>query len=287
MKTSYLRLLALAPAAALVLSASTARADSTKTAVHNADAAVSEVKGDAAKAALEELNAEIDQLDKLVDHAPTAEEKAAARARLDVLKDRRNDLRKTYVKARYDELKADIKAEASRLAAWTRRTFNGDEVSEARREAREAVSDARREASEAADEAREEAREFASDARRESSELGREARAEAREAHADFTRGASSAAAAMSLSTYKDRSANLTRDEQKAAVAALDHEIEMLEDRVDRMSSGAARDAAERRVDQLEDAKDELEDNFNSAEFNALVDRVDAERKALGSTATE
>ena len=73
---------------------------------------------------------------------PTAEEKDAAKARIDVLKSRRNDLRKTYVAARFDELKADVRAEGNRVAAWTRRTFNRDEASNAQRSIDNAVTDA-------------------------------------------------------------------------------------------------------------------------------------------------
>lgn len=244
MKTKLIPKLALVPAliafaaspAYLVASETTARAD----------AAVSEVKGDAAKAALQEIDTEIDRLDVLVDSAPTMEEKSAARARIDVLKERRGELRKTYVKSRYEELKADVRAEANKLGAWTKRTFNRDEASNAEREIKNTMSDVKREANQAGDRA------YAA---------------------------ASSASASMDLAAYKTRPTDTNKEEAKAALKALDARIEALEERVDAMPSGTARDAAERRVKALEDRKDELEDNFNKARFNALVDEVQAEWK--------
>ena len=74
----------------------------------NLDSNVAEAKGDAAKAALKDLDDEIDRVDRMIDNAPTPADKAAAKARMDVLKDRRSELRKTYVKARYDELKEGL-----------------------------------------------------------------------------------------------------------------------------------------------------------------------------------
>ena len=75
-----------------------------------------EIKGEAAKLALKELDVEIERVDQLIDNAPSQAERAAGKARLAVLKDRRTALRKTYVKALYDELRADLQAEARRQA---------------------------------------------------------------------------------------------------------------------------------------------------------------------------
>ncbi|HYD84302.1 MAG TPA: hypothetical protein VEA63_09620 [Opitutus sp.] len=241
MKTKFLRTCLLAPtlaafAATPALLASEASA--------RAEAAISEVKGDAAKAALTELDAEMDRLETLIDSAPTPEDKAAARARLDALKERRAELRKTYVKARYDELKADVRAEANRVGNWAKRTFNRDEASNAKREVKDTLDSAKREAREAGDNA------YAA---------------------------ASSAGAAMDLAAYKMRPTDTNKEEAKAALKALEARIDALEDRVDAMPRGAARDAAERRVDALEDRKDALESDFNKARFNALVDEVQGE----------
>ncbi len=125
MKSKLLRILALTPALAIAL-ALPAHAQEAPARV---EGALAEVKGDAAKAGLKELDTEIDRLDALLDHAPTADEKAAAKARLAVLKERRSELRKTYVGARYDELKADVRAESARLSAWTKSKFNRDPAS--------------------------------------------------------------------------------------------------------------------------------------------------------------
>jgi len=239
MNTKMLRLLTLAPALTALVVLPVRLHGNEATA--RADASLSEVKGDAAKAAIDELSAEIDRVDAMIDNAPTPEEKAAAKARLDVLKERRNALRKTYVRARYDELKADVRAEAARVNAWTKRTFNRDEVSTTRRDIANATETARRDAQAAGD-----------------------------RAYADTQ----AAAAAMDLSAYKLRPTDTNKEEAKAALKALDARIDQLDDRVDRMPHGAERDAAKQRVKALEDRKDELKHEFNKARFNALVDDV-------------
>ena len=241
MKTKLLRVLTLTPA--LVVLTTPFRSTAADAAAR-ASASVSEAQGDAAKAGLKELDTEIDRLDEIADHAPTAEEKASAKARIEVLKSRRNDLRKTYVSARYDELKADVRAEGNRVAAWSKRTFNRDPVSNAERDVNNAVTDAKRDARRAGDDA------YAT---------------------------AASAAAAMDLSTYKLRPTDTNKDEAKAALKALDARIEDLDKRADKMPRGADRDAAKRQVKALEDRKDELKHEFNKARFDALVDDVQAQ----------
>jgi hypothetical protein len=239
MNTKMLRLLTLTPALTALVAIPVRLQANEATA--RADASLSEVKGDAAKAAIDELSAEIDRVDAMLDNAPTPEEKAAAKARLDVLKERRNDLRKTYVKARYDELKADVLAEAARANAWAKRTFNRDDVSTTRRDIANATESARRDAQAAGD-----------------------------RAYADTQ----AAAAAMDLSAYKLRPTDTNKEEAKAALKALDARIDQLDDRVDRMPRGPERDAAKQRVKALEDRKDELKHEFNKARFDALVDDV-------------
>lgn len=240
MKTKLLRILTLTPAIVVLATPfRSAAADASA----RASAAVSEAQGDAAKAGLKELDAEIDRLDAIADSAPTPEEKAAAKARIDVLKSRRNDLRKTYVSARFDELKADVRAEGNRVAAWSKRTFNRDATSNAQREVNNTVSDAKR------------------DARR----VGN-----------DVYASASSAAATMDLAAYKLRPTDTNKDEAKAALKALDARIEQLDQSADKMPRGADRDAAKRQVKALEDRKDELKHEFNKARFDALVDDVQA-----------
>lgn len=240
MKTKLLRVLTLTPA--LVVLATPFRSAAADASAR-ASATVSEAQGDAAKAGLKELDAEIDRLDAIADNAPTAEDKAAAKARIDVLKSRRNDLRKTYVSARFDELKADVKAEGNRVAAWSKRTFNRDAVSNAERNVNNTVSDAKRDARRAGD---------------------------------DVYASANSAAASMDLAAYKLRPTDTNKDEAKAALKALDARIEQLDKNADKMPKGADRDAAKRQVKALEDRKDELKHEFNKARFDALVDDVQA-----------
>lgn len=245
MKTTLLPRFILMPALAAL--AATPVLVSANETTARAKAEVSEVKGDAAKAALDEINAEIDRLDVLVDSAPDMNEREAARARIDVLKERRNDLRKTYVKARYEELKADIRAEGNRLAAWTKRTFNRDDASNARREVGDTLDDAKRDARHAGDRA----------------------------------------VAALDLDTYKDRELGTDKQATREALNALEMRIEELDDRVDDMPRGVARDAADDRIDALEDRLEDLEDNFDKSRFNALVDDVQAEMKNIRSAVTE
>lgn len=240
MKTHLVRILAL-PAFAFALITPALIASETAA---RADSAVSEVKGDAAKAALKELDTEIDRLDAQLDNAPTPEEKASAKARLAVLKERRNDLRKTYASARFDELKADIRVEANRFGAWTNRTLHRDPASRAEREIKDTMSDAKRDARNAGDNA------YAT---------------------------ANSTAASMDLTAYKLRPTDTNKEEAKAAIKALDARIEELEDRADKMPRGADRDAAQRRVKALEARKDALQNDFNKARFNTLVDEVQGE----------
>ncbi|HEX2854951.1 MAG TPA: hypothetical protein VHO24_17085 [Opitutaceae bacterium] len=241
MKTNIVRILALAPAFAVGLAVPNALASESSA---RAEAAVSEIKGDTAKAALKELDLEIDRLDAQLDNAPSPEEKAAATARIAILKDRRNDLRKTYAAARFDELKSDVRAEANRFGAWTSNKLHRDPASRAEREVRDTVRDVKREANAAGD-------------------------------HAVATMD--SAAASADLAAYKLRPTDTNKEEAKAALKALDARIEALDDRADKMPRGAERDAAKRRVKALEDRKDELKGDFSKARFNAIVDEVQAE----------
>jgi hypothetical protein len=242
MKTNLVRILTLAPALAIVVALPTRVSASEASA--RVDAGISEIRGDAAKAAIKELDAEIDRLDVQLDYAPTPEDKAAAKARIAVLKERRNDLRKTYASARFDELKADVRAEASRVGAWTKKTFNRDPASNAEREIKNTMGDAKREARDAGD--------------------------------AAYSHAASTSAS-LDLAAYKLRPTDTNKEEAKAAIKALDARINELDDRADKMPRGADRDAAKRRVKALEDRKDELKGDFNKARFNALVDEVQSE----------
>jgi hypothetical protein len=209
-----------------------------------AEANIAEAQGDAAKLALKELDAEIDQVEAMIDKAPTSADKEGAKARLEVLKERRGELRKTYVKARYDELKADVRAEANKVGAWTKKTFTRDPADKAADDVRDAARDAEKAAKKAGDSA------YAY---------------------------ANSAGAAIDLESYKLRPTDTNKDEAKAAIKALDQKIEALDDRADKMPRGPDRDAVKRRVKALEDRKDELKHEFNKARFDALIDDVQKE----------
>src|SRR3954465_4389298 len=110
MRSRFLLALVCVPAAALLPGAALAAIESRPNQV---DSAIAAGREEAAKAALKQLDAESEQVDSLIDSAPTPEEKSAAKARMDVLKERRSELRKAYVKARYEELKADVRAAGS------------------------------------------------------------------------------------------------------------------------------------------------------------------------------
>jgi chromosome segregation ATPase len=224
--------------------AATVRVHATETTAR-VESNVAEVKGDAAKAALKDLDAEIDRVDQMIDHAPTAADKAAAKARMDVLKERRSELRKTYVSARYDELKADIRTEGNRVSSWTKEKVGRDPASNAERDIANATDDAKRDAKRAA-----------------------------RDAHDSTYAYANSVGASTDIAAYKMRPTDTNKEEAKAALKALDRRIDELDDRADRMDRGPARDALKRRIKELEDRKDDLKHEFNKARFDALVDDV-------------
>jgi len=249
MKTKYYRTLALLPTLA-VLTALPVRSHAATEGTAVVESNMAEARGDATKAALKELDAEIDHVDALIDNAPTAEDKAAAKARMAVLKERRSELRKTYVSARYDELKADVRAEANRAGAWTKRTFTKDPAEKAADDAKDAVRDAKHAAREASD---------------------------STYAHANAT------GAAIDIAAYKLRPTDTNKDEAKAALKALDKKIDELDDRADKMPKGPDRDVVKGRVKALEDRKDELKHQFNKARFDALVDDVQNEWNDLRS----
>lgn len=208
------------------------------------EAGIAEVKGDAAKASLKELDAEIDHVDALIDSAPSSADKDAAKARLEALKNRRSELRKTYVKARYDELKADVRAEANKVSAWTKRTFTRDPAEKAADDIQDATHDAKEAAKKAGDNTYAYAR---------------------------------STGAALDLAAYKARPTDTNKEEAKAGIKALEQRIKELDDRADKLPRGPERDAAKRRVKALEDRKDELENQFLKARFDALIDDVQNE----------
>jgi hypothetical protein len=246
MNTKYIRTLALLPTLALAFALPAHSRAAEATAKVESDLA--EAKGDATKVALKELDAEIDRVDALIDNAPTPEDKAAAKARMQVLKERRSELRKTYVSARYDELKADVRAEANRVGAWSKRTFSKDPVDKASDDAKDAVRDAKRAANNAGD-----------------------------TAYAN----ANAVGAATDLALYKSRPTDTNKDEAKTALKALSQNIDQLKDRADKMPKGPDRDIVNGRIKALETRKDELKHQFNKARFDALIDDVQGEWRSF------
>lgn len=209
--------------------------------VAKSDSALAEIRGDAAKTALKELDLEMDRVDALLDNAPSQADRVAAKARLAVLKERRSDLRKTYVKARYDELRADLRVEAERVSAWAKRKFSSDPATKAAEEMDTAVKDAKA-----------------------------DARAAAHRAYAE----ASSAAAATDIAIYKLRPTDTNKEEAKAGLKALEVNIDALAERIDRLPESVARTSAEKRLKFLKERRAELQSDFNKARFDALIDDV-------------
>ncbi|MBL9187078.1 MAG: hypothetical protein JNK23_06350 [Opitutaceae bacterium] len=244
-KTSQSLLRSLLPASALLLSLPLV------TVLHgqSVEGAVAEAKGDALKAMLKDIDNQLDALDKLEENAPTREERAAAKQRIKALKERRSELRKNFVQARYDSLKADIKAEYDKLSAWTKKTFSSSPEARLDRQLNDA---------------------------RETDEAARKARAEAAAA-------ANPAAVNVNadIAAYRNNPTDVTKAEVKASLAHLDTEIERLEARVDKLPKGADRDAAKRRVKALKDRRGELNSDFRKAWFDSLLADVKAEWQKL------
>jgi hypothetical protein len=94
------------------------------------------------KAALAAIDAELNHLDELADAAPTPEEKTDARARYAALKDRRDELKREFTRARYEAFKADLKAETDKVSAWTKETFSTKPAASSAAAATAATADA-------------------------------------------------------------------------------------------------------------------------------------------------
>lgn len=186
------------------------------------------------KAELDIIDRQIDAIEDDIDNAPEGPERDAARKRLEALKDRRSELRKDYVASKYDELKADVRTEYEKVAAWTEDKYQS---------VKESLSGPK------------------PDATAQMSAMGN--------AHAN--------AARAGIAVYEMHPSPENKAEVKQALAALDDEIEHLEDRIDEMPKGEQRTQLERRVNALEDRQDELEHNFTKARWDALVADVKAE----------
>ena len=265
MKIHTLRALACLPALTLMPGTSLRAVDEIPAKIQSG---VADVRGDAAKAALKELDGEIDRVDAMIVNAPTTEEKAAAKARMDVLKERRNELRKTYVQSRYDELVADVRAQGNKFSSWTKRTVTRNPADKAADDVADGTRAAKRDAKRAADEAADEAR-----------DAKRAAKRDARKVSDNTYAQVNSTESTLNLASYKARHTDTDKDEAKAAIKALEQNIKELDDHADKMPRGADRDITKRRIKALDDRKDELKKDFNKARFNALIDDVQSEWK--------
>lgn len=203
-----------------------------------AEATSAEITSAERKAALSAVDAQIDQIEAALDHAPDAAEQSAVRTRLDSLKERRTQLRKDYTKARLDELQADTRLEYEKVAAWTKRTA---------RDAREKATGARVDAAAAT--------------------------------RAAASPGANAAAANVEL--YRMNPSPENKAEVKAALDALDTEIDRLEDYAGTLPKGEDRRALEKRIKALEKREDALEHDFTKARWDALVGDVKTEWNQL------
>ena len=220
-------------------------------------AAVAAAKSAAYLTQLKALDVELDRLDELLDHAPTPNEKTSATARVQVLKDRRSELRKDYVQAKYDGLKADVKIEYNKVAAWTKQTFSSSPESKLKRKL---------------DEVSEQTKDVAHD----TAQAAREMKADARAAVTP-----AAVATSADLIAYKLNPTDEKKADVKASLALVDTEIDRLETRVDNLPKGDERDATKARVKALKERRSELASDFRKARYEALIADVKAEWNKL------
>lgn len=223
------------------------------------EGAVADAKSEAYKAMLKDLDTQLDRLDELEDNAPTPEERDAAKARIKLLKERRSELRKNYVQAKYDGLKADVKTEYNKASAWTKKTFSSSPESKVERKLDDATDKAK-------------------DAAHNTAQAAREMKADARAAV-----NPAAVATSADLAAYKLNPTDENKADVKASLATLDAEIDRLEARVDNLPKGDERDATKLRVKALKDRRSELSSDFRKARYEALKADVKAEWKKLTS----
>ncbi len=75
------------------------------------------------KTALDQIDSELKHLDNLADNADYPEQKDAIKARYKILKQRRDDLKKDFTRARYETFKSDLKDEMNKLNNWRKEKF--------------------------------------------------------------------------------------------------------------------------------------------------------------------
>ncbi len=213
------------------------------------EGAVADAKGDALKAMLKDIDTQLDALDKLEDNAPTASERAATKMRIKALKERRSELRKNFAQARYESLKADIKTEFDQLSAWTKKTFSNSPEAKLERKLDEA-----------------------GDKARDTGDAARKMKADAAAAV-----NPAAVAASADLAAYKINPTDENKTDMKVSLDLLDDEISRLEQRVDNLPKGDARDATKVRVKALKERRSQLASDFRKARFDAVMADVKAE----------
>lgn len=204
-------------------------------------AEAAEAKADAHRASLDQINASIDAIEARIENAPDDAEKTAAETRLKALKERRAELRKNFIKAKADELVADLKVESDKVAAWTKRTYENvkDKVTGSDDDEPGVIPTARAALDPDANTAR---------------------------AEIEFYR----------LNPSPENKADVKR-----ALKALDQEIDRLDDHADTLPKGEKRDALKQRVKALEAREKELKRDFTKARWDALVDDLRASWNSL------
>lgn len=95
--------------------------------------------------------------------------------------------------------------------------------------------------------------------------------------HVTATTSPEAAGATARIALYKLNPSPDNKAEVKAALEALDDEVDRLEDHADDMPKSAERDALRKRVEALEARKDALESDFNRARWDALVSDLKSE----------
>lgn len=217
------------------------------------EAAIADANGVTIKVMLQDLDEKIERLDEFLENAPTEKERKSAKARLDKLKDRRAELRKNYVQARFDSLKADVQAEYNKLVLWAKKTVSTSPETKFDRAVDNAADRAKETTAKAAEAAR--------DAKARTMAVANPA----------------SAATSADLANYKTNPSDENKADVKASLALLDAEIKRLDERCDHLPRGRERDATKLRIKALKERRGELAGDFRKARFDALMADVKAE----------
>lgn len=202
------------------------------------------------KAALAQLDAEIEQLEALADDAPNDARREAVLVRIDALKERRDDLRGEFNAARFAELKTDVRREWNEFKAWVADQTDGVE------EEAEATADADRDR-------------------------------ERRGVHdtSNYVRTPEAAGAPVAVARDSDYGKDRARqDGREVALERVDRELDRLERRAERLAE-ADREQFEERVSALRDRRDQLDEDFSDERYTALMKDILSEERRIRSAA--